>query len=79
MHLTLESYLFLKQGQEIRLLQLGISGNLKHCRHPIDVMGVVDTFGQALLQDNSKMLHNTVHSVYGQAKKPLTLTYIQWI
>ena len=59
MHLTLESYLFLKQGQEIHLLQLGISGNLKHCRHPIDVMGVADTFGQALLKDNSKMLHNT--------------------
>ena len=28
MHLTLESFLFLKQGQEIHLLQLGISGNL---------------------------------------------------
>ena len=32
---------------------------IKHCRYPIDVMGVADTFGQALLKDNSKMLHNT--------------------
>ena len=56
MHLTLESYLFLKQGQEIHLLQLGISGNLKHCQHPINVMGVVDTFRQDCRADIEKVL-----------------------